>query len=85
MNALEQHFINERLCFGYTQEAAEGELAFVLTGMSSYTGGPLVILPSTSRSSYVSDEAWEEGVLIHQMMGEEAKDNGLETTVVNNA
>jgi hypothetical protein len=39
-------------------------------------------LPSTSRSAYVSDEAWEEGVLIHQMMGEDAKDQGLETTVV---
>lgn len=82
MNAIEEHFINERLCFGYTQEQANAELAFVLTGMSSYTGGPFVILPSTSRSAYVSDQAWEEGVLIHQMMGEDAKDQGLETTVV---
>ncbi len=82
MNAMEQHFINERLCFGYTQKQAEAELAFVLSGMSSYTGGPLVVLPSTSRSAYVSDQAWEDGVLIHQMMGESAKEDGRETTVV---
>lgn len=82
MNAIEEHFLNERLAFGYTQEQAEAELAFVLTGMSSYTGGPFVILPSTSRSAYVSDEDYEDGVLIHQTMGEEAKANGLETTVV---
>jgi hypothetical protein len=85
MNAIKDHFINERLCFGYTPEQAEGEWAFIQTGMSSYTGGPMVVLPSTSRSAYVSDEAWEEGVLIHQMMGENAKDSGLETTVVSNA
>ena len=82
MNAIEEHFISERLCFGYTQEQAQAELAFVLSGMSSYTGGPFVVLPSTSRSAYVSDQAWEEGVLVHQMMGENAKDSGLETTVV---
>jgi hypothetical protein len=82
MNAIEKHFIEERLCFGYTQKQAEAELTFVLSGMSSYTGGPFVILPSTSRSAYVSDEAWEEGVFIHQMMGEDAKANGLQTTVV---
>jgi len=83
MNTIEKHFIEERLCFGYTQKQAEAELAFVLSGMSSYTGGPFVVLPNTSRSAYVSDEAWEEGMLIHQMMGENAKDAGLKTTVVN--
>lgn len=82
MNAIEEHFLSERLAFGYTQEQAEAELAFVLTGMSSYTGGPFVILPSTSRSAYVTDEDYEDGVLIHQSMGEEAKANGFETTVV---
>jgi len=82
MNAIEEHFISERLCFGYTQEQAQAELTFVMSGMSSYTGGPFVVLPSTSRSAYVSDQAWEEGVLVHQMMGENAKDSGLETTVV---
>jgi hypothetical protein len=82
MNAIEEHFISERLCFGYTQEQAQAELVFVMSGMSSYTGGPFVVLPSTSRSAYVSDQAWEEGVLVHQMMGENAKDSGLETTVV---
>jgi hypothetical protein len=82
MHTLEQHFLNERLAFGYTQQQAEAELAFVLTGMSSYTGGPFVVLPSTSRSAYVTDEDYEEGVLIHQMMGEDAKANNLETTVV---
>jgi hypothetical protein len=30
----------------------------------------------------MTDEDWEEGVLIHQMMGENAKEQGLETTVV---
>jgi hypothetical protein len=82
VNAIEKHFIDERLAFGYTQKQAEAELTFVLSGMSSYTGGPFVILPSTSRSAYVSEEEWEEGVLIHQMMGEDAKANGLQTTVV---
>ncbi len=85
MEAIKNHFMNERACFGYTPEQAEAEWNFIGTGMSSYTGGPLVILPSTSRSAYVSDEAWEEGVLIHQMMGEKANDEGLETTVVSNA
>jgi hypothetical protein len=82
MNAIEQHFIDERLAFGYTQEQAQAELTFVLSGMSSYTGGPFVVLPSTSRSAYKTEEDWEEGVLIHQMMGEDAKANGLQTTVV---
>ena len=82
MNAIEEHFISERLAFGYTQKQAQAELAFVQSGMSSYTGGPFVVLPSTSRSAYMTDEDWEEGVLIHQMMGENAKEQGLETTVV---
>ena len=82
MNAIEEHFMNERLAFGYTQKQAEAELAFVLSGMSSYTGGPFVILPSTSRSAYMTDKDWEDGVIIHQTMGENAKEQGLETTVV---
>lgn len=82
MNEIKEWFHERRTEFGYTEEQISGEWAVIETGITRFTGGPMMILPSTSRSAYVSDEAWEEGVQVHYQLADDFKDKDVETMVV---
>ena len=82
MNEIKEWFHDRRTEFGYTEEQISGEWTLIETGMTRFTGGPMMILPSTSRSAYVSDQAWEEGVRVHHQLAADLKDKDVETTVV---
>lgn len=76
---IEQYFIEHRQGMGYTDEQIQAELTFKELGLKMH------LLPSTSRSSYTSDEAWERGVRMHQELANDLNSRGIETTEVNNA
>jgi hypothetical protein len=76
---IEQYFIEHRQGMGYTDEQIQAELLVKQTGFVKH------MLPSTSRSSYTSDEAWERGVKMHQELARDLNSRGIETGEVTNA
>ena len=76
---IEQYFIEHRQSMGYTDEQIKAELLVKELGFTKH------MLPSTSRSSYTSDEAWERGVKMHKELAADLNSRGIETGEVTNA
>ena len=62
----EQEFRESRKGFGQTDEQIEAELLVI-----NYSPAPVRLLPSTSRSAYVSEEAFLHGLEEHKRVSAE--------------